>query len=143
MLKIPAFLVLGAFMLAAAATAATANYAVGVSGNEALGEYLVNETGYTLYYFLNDAPGNGTSTCYGECANIWPPFYVEEITVPAGLEASDFTVVDRTDGKKQIAYQGWPLYLYYQDVKAGDTLGQGVRDIWFVINPADFPPLQT
>jgi predicted lipoprotein with Yx(FWY)xxD motif len=141
--KILVFMVLAVSMLATGATAATASYAIGISSNQTVGEFLVNETGYTLYYFQSDAPGNGISTCSGDCATTWPPFYAEEITVPAGLEASDFTAIDRADGQKQIAYKGWPLYFYSLDTKAGDILGQGVRGVWFVVNPSDFPPVET
>ncbi len=43
----------------------------------------------------------------------------------------------------QTAYKGWPLYFYYLDMKEGDVFGQGVRDVWFVINPTEFPPVET
>ncbi len=139
-----AFLVFAAAMLVTAALAEMAdNYTVDIATNETLGTYLVNETGFSLYYFANDAPGNGTSTCYNECARLWPPFYAENITVPEGLNATDFTVVERDDGVMQTAYKGWPLYFYYLDMREGDVFGQGVMDIWFVINPADFPPVKT
>ena len=132
---------LAATILATAAIAEemAREYSVNIATNETLGKYLVNETGFTLYYFTNDAPGNGTSTCYGDCAMRWPPFYAENLTVEEGLNADDFTTVERTDGSEQIAYQGWPLYFWYRDMKAGDTLGQGVGGIWFVVNPEDFP----
>jgi predicted lipoprotein with Yx(FWY)xxD motif len=121
----------------------TGNYTVDIASNETLGTYLVNDTGFTLYYFANDAPGNGTSTCYGECVRLWPLFYAENIVVPEGLNETDFTAVEREDGSMQTAYKGWPLYFYYLDMKEGDVIGQGVRDVWFVINPMEFPPVET
>ncbi len=139
-----AFLVFTSAMLVTAALAEMAdNYTVDIASNETLGTYLVNETGFSLYYFANDAPGNGTSTCYGECARLWPPFYAENITVPKGLNETDFTVAKREDGAMQTAYKGWPLYFYHLDMKKGDVFGQGVGGIWFVINPMDFPPVKT
>ncbi len=139
-----AFLVFAAAMLVTTALAEMAdNYTVDIASNETLGTYLVNETGFSLYYFANDAPGNGTSTCYGECARLWPPFYAENITVPEGLNETDFTVAAREDGAMQTAYKGWPLYFYYLDTKEGDVFGQGVRDVWFVVNPMAFPPVET
>ncbi len=134
-------LVLAAAMLMTAAMAQ--EYTVDVASNETLGTYLVNETGFTLYYFANDAPGNGTSTCYGECARLWPIFYAENITVPEGLNVTDFEAIEREDGTMQTAFKGWPLYFYYLDMKEGDVFGQGVRDVWFVINPTEFPPVET
>jgi predicted lipoprotein with Yx(FWY)xxD motif len=134
-----------AAMLAAVAAMAEAadKYTVDVAQNQSLGYYLVNETGFSLYYFVNDAPGNGTSTCYGACSELWPPLYVDNIEVPAGLNSADFTTLQRTDGKMQVAFKGWPLYLYSKDTAAGDINGQGFRNIWFVVNPNSFPPVST
>ena len=134
-------LALAAVMLATAsaqmnsASAENEMYTVNTSSNASLGMYLVNATGFTLYYFMNDAPGKGTSACSGQCVGLWPPFYAEKIVVPAGLNASDFTSFMRTDGKEQTAYKGWPLYLYSKDMKKGDAMGQGVLGIWFVVKP--------
>ncbi len=142
-------LVLAAAMLMTAGMAQmtgnnTGNYTVNIdSSNKTLGTYLVNETGFTLYYFMNDAPGNGTSTCYNACASLWPPFYAENITVPEGLNMTDFKDATREDGKKQTAYKGWPLYFYSKDMKKGDVLGERMLDKWFVVNPMDFPPIKT
>ncbi len=133
-------LVLAILLLAGAAIAAEKmnEYTVNLTTNDTLGSYLVNQTGFALYYFANDAPGNGTSTCTGKCSEFWPPFYAEKISVPQGLNASYFTNATRTDGIEQTAYQGWPLYLYSKDKKPGDTNGQGVNDAWFVLNTTYF-----
>ncbi len=140
-----AFLLLAFSLLATAAIAAEemGGYTIDVATNETLGSYLVNDTGFTLYYFMHDAPGNGTSTCYGKCAGIWPSFYEENVTVPEGLNASDFTTVMRTDGKEQTAFMGWPLYFYSKDTEPGDVRGQGINNIWFVVNPKEFPPMKS
>jgi predicted lipoprotein with Yx(FWY)xxD motif len=135
-------LLLASSLLAGMAIAADemGEYNVNLSTSETLGTYLVNETGFSLYYFTNDSPGNGSSTCYGKCMEAWPLFYAENITVPESLNASEFTEAIRTDGEEQTAYRGWPLYYYYKDTKPGDVLGQGVNDAWFVINATDFWP---
>jgi len=112
-------------------------YTINLGTNENLGSYLVNETGFSLYYFIND-PGNGTSTCFGDCIKSWPAFHAEKIIVPESLNASDFTEVIRTDGINQTAYKGWPLYFYYEDTAPGDVKGHGVNDLWFVVSPEDF-----
>jgi len=136
--------VLSIAFLATAAVAAEGmgEYAVNLTTNATLGTYLVNQTGFTLYYFMNDAPGNGTSQCSDGCAKIWMPFYAKNITVPASLNAKDFTVMKRTDGMMQVAYKGWPLYLYQNDKTPGMALGQGFKGIWFVVNPMKFPPMK-
>ncbi len=126
--------------LSQAAFAQDVNYSVNITSDKTLGNYLVNETGFSLYYFMKDAPGNGTSTCYDQCATNWPPLYIENLTLPEGLNATDFTTIERTDGAKQTAFKGWPLYFYIKDKKAGDVLGQNVNKIWFIVNPEKFPP---
>ena len=59
-------LLLASSLLAGMAIAADemGEYNVDLATNETLGTYLVNETGFSLYYFANDSPGNGSSTCY-------------------------------------------------------------------------------
>lgn len=124
----------------AAVVEGSAQYTVDMAMNDTMGTYLVNETGFTLYYFANDAPGNGTSACSGSCVNNWPPFYAEDVAVPTGLNATDFTTVIRKDGMSQTAFKDWPLYYYAKDMKPGDANGNGVKGIWYVVNPMVFPP---
>jgi predicted lipoprotein with Yx(FWY)xxD motif len=100
-----------------------------------LGTILVDAQGKTLYYFANDIPASGTSSCYGQCAVIWPIFSVDLITVSPPLIAADFSSITRTDGKKQTTYRGWPLYYYQADTKRGDVNGENVLKIWFVVKP--------
>ena len=102
--------------------------------------YLTASDKMTLYYSLNDAPGNGISNCMGECSSLWPPFYADQILVPSALSTTDFTTISRTDGKMQTAYRGWPLYRYIEDKKPKDANGDKVNSIWFVIYPTKFPP---
>jgi predicted lipoprotein with Yx(FWY)xxD motif len=132
--------VLAAATVANAAT--TGKNTISVQPGE-YGDYLVNETGFSLYYFHNDAPGNGTSTCYGACSELWPPFYVDSISVPAGLNETDFSTIDRTDGKMQVTFKGWPLYLFSEDKAPGEINGQGYKNLWGVVSPNEFPPLST
>jgi predicted lipoprotein with Yx(FWY)xxD motif len=113
------------------------NYSVNLATNDTLGTYLVNQTGFTLYYFMNDAPGNGISNCTGKCSEIWPVFYEEPLTVPSSLNATDFTSHIREDGKWQTAYKEWPLYLYIKDTQPKDAYGQGFNKLWFVVNPSE------
>ena len=120
-------------------TAAAGDFSVDISSNATVGSYLVDKDGFALYYFANDVPGGGTSSCFGDCADTWPPFYTEIITVPSSLRASDFTTITREDGKLQNVYKGWPLYRYSGDKAAGDVRGHGINDVWFVVNPASTP----
>jgi predicted lipoprotein with Yx(FWY)xxD motif len=99
-----------------------------------LGQILVDGEGRTLYLFTNDTAGE--SVCYDDCATNWPPLLADgEITVGAGLDASLFTTVARTDGTMQVKIGDWPLYYFAADQAAGDTNGQGVGDVWYVVSP--------
>jgi predicted lipoprotein with Yx(FWY)xxD motif len=42
--------------------------------------------------------------------------------------------ITRDDGTTQVTYNGHPLYYYADDVNAGDTLGQGRGDVWYVLD---------
>jgi predicted lipoprotein with Yx(FWY)xxD motif len=98
-----------------------------------LGDVLVNESGRTLYIFENDTAPNA-STCNGQCASTWPPLTVTgDIVLGDGLTESMFTTFPRDDGAMQVSVNGHPLYTYGADTKPGDTNGQGVGDIWYVV----------
>lgn len=103
-----------------------------LTGGE-LGDYLVDQKGMTLYLFAKDA--NGKNNCAGPCADNWPIFHTDEVTVPDGVDAKDFGEIETTDGKKQTTYKGWPLYYFAKDEAAGDTNGEGVNGIWFIAKP--------
>jgi predicted lipoprotein with Yx(FWY)xxD motif len=88
---------------------------------------LVTPKGKTLYVFAPDP--KGTSTCYGECAKFWPPCLVGSNAHPATTIAGipgTFGVITRTDGARQLTYDGAPLYTFAGDKKLGDMNGQGL-----------------
>ena len=43
----------------------------------------------------------------------------------------------RTDGTSQVTYNGQPVYYFAKDKAPGDTMGQGIGKVWFVIAPKD------
>ena len=101
-------------------------FTVETSNSATLGTFLANGTGYTLYTYASDSPNSGTSSCYGGCASVWPPFYASTLVLSQGLNASSFGTITRSDGSRQTTYKGLPLYLYAGDSKPGQTNGQGV-----------------
>jgi predicted lipoprotein with Yx(FWY)xxD motif len=111
--------------------------------SSSLGIILVDAQGKTLYYFTNDIPASGTSSCNGQCAVIWPVFSIDTVTVSPPLSASDFSSITRADGKKQTAYRGRPLYYYQADTKLGDMNGQGFNNLWYVANISGITPVVT
>ena len=106
--------------------------------DSSLGQIIVDAEGKTLYMFTPDEAG--TPTCYDQCATAWPPL-TGEVTAGAGLDASKLTLVDRTDGTKQVNYGNWPLYYFANDAAAGDVNGQGLNDKWYVVG-ADGEPIK-
>lgn len=93
--------------------------------------YLTDGKGMALYLFTKDMAD--LSSCQGACLTNWPVFYSEDLLLSEGLNAKDFGSFTRTDGAKQLTYQGWPLYYFVKDVKALDTTGEGVGNVWFLI----------
>jgi predicted lipoprotein with Yx(FWY)xxD motif len=98
----------------------------------ALGDIVTDGAGNTLYLFVPDA--QGASTCYDGCAQAWPPL-VTEIVAGDGVDAALLGTTDRDDGTVQATYNGWPLYYFASDTADGDTNGQGVNDVWYVLSP--------
>ena len=106
-----------------------------VSQTEALGDFLVDADGMTLYLFTKDT--ENTSTCYDDCASAWPPLLTDgEAAVGEGLDASLLGTTERTDGTVQVTYNGWPLYHWAKDEAPGDTTGQDIGEVWYVVSPA-------
>ncbi|WP_167043619.1 hypothetical protein [Salinibacterium sp. ZJ454] len=104
-----------------------------------LGEIVVAGNGMTVYMFDNDTQGSGTSTCEGQCATNWPAVTTESASADE-IEVEDVTgevgTITGVDGATQVTLNGWPLYYYIGDMAAGDTTGQGVGGIWWVLSPA-------
>jgi predicted lipoprotein with Yx(FWY)xxD motif len=85
-----------------------------------MGKVLATNRGMTLYTFSGDnAPG--VSACSDRCAVNSPPLIALDDAQPSGR----WTIVQRSDGLKQWAYNGKPLYGWHDDKRLGDTLGDG------------------
>ena len=98
-----------------------------------LGTILTGDKGMTLYLYTKDTPG--VTNCYGQCAAAWPPLLSDTLPkLPSGMPGK-VTLVERKDGTQQVAYNGWPLYYWVRDQKAGDTTGQDVGKVWYAVNP--------
>ncbi|MDO8592888.1 MAG: hypothetical protein Q7R92_03935 [bacterium] len=109
----------------------TAGLGVQLASKQGLANFMTDSRGMTLYYYPKD--NIGKSNCYGGCAVAWPIFYSENLSVAAPLNKEDFTAIARSDGSKQTSYKGWPLYYYQKDLNPGETLGEGVGNIWYIM----------
>ena len=123
---------------AAAGSAPAAGGAPIMTASNALGTIVVDAQGRTVYDFAPDTPT--TSNCNGACATAWPP-----VAAPASLPASvpgitgALTSITRSDGSKQLALNGHPLYTFVADKAPGQTNGEGknaLGGLWLVLTPA-------
>jgi predicted lipoprotein with Yx(FWY)xxD motif len=88
------------------------------------GQILATHAGLPLYTFNGDTPGK--SNCTGGCLDEWPPLTTTASTVPPVAGApGKFSLVKRSDGSMQVAYNGLPLYTFTDDKKGGDATGDG------------------
>ena len=111
-----------------------------VRADSPLGTILANAEGKTLYRFTRDQPG--VSNCYDQCARTWPPLVLGEGDPMAPPElGGTLGVAARRDGSSQVTYNGMPLYYYASDANSGDTNGQGVGGVWFVVEPEPAQPM--
>jgi predicted lipoprotein with Yx(FWY)xxD motif len=70
---------------------------------------------------------NGTTGTASDCS--------PEAMAGEGVDATLLGTITRDDGSTQVTYNGWPLYYFHEDVAAGDTNGQGVEGVWFLVSP--------
>jgi predicted lipoprotein with Yx(FWY)xxD motif len=123
---------------ASSSQSGSGSHTIAVSDNSSLGKVLVDSKGRTVYLFQKDT--GSMSTCSGACATDWPPVTTTgKPTAGSGLTASMVGTTTRSDGTKQVTYNGHPLYNYVGDQKAGDTNGQGISAFgakWYAVSPA-------
>ncbi|MGW8995522.1 SCO0930 family lipoprotein [Streptomyces zhihengii] len=100
-----------------------------------LGQVVTDSAGFTLYRFDKDTAKPPKSSCEGDCAKTWPVVAAGGATAAPGVDASLIGEVTRADGSKQLTIDGWPMYRYAKDTKAGDVNGQGVGGTWYAAAP--------
>lgn len=150
MRKASAWIGLGGFLLLllqaiAQQPAAQAEDVVVKVVHHRIGDYLADARGRSLYLFTRDT--KNTPTCYGQCAQNWPPLLVKGKPVAGeGFGVMDefydgrlLGTAQRTDGSTQVTFNGWPLYYFAGDKDPGDMKGQGVGGVWFLVSPKGEP----
>jgi len=112
-------------LLAASASAATTRGTAVHIGSSKLGRVLVDSRGMTLYIWAHDK--GSKSTCYGDCAQYWPPVITSgKPRAAGGAKAALLGTTRRKDGRMQVTYKRHPLYGFVQDKKPGDVKGEGL-----------------
>lgn len=91
----------------------------------------------TVYMFVADHRKG--STCYGQCAAAWPPVTTTQRPQAQGSAIPEkLGTITRSEGVKQVTYDGYPLYYYSPDSTESDITGQGVNSfgaLWYVLSP--------
>ncbi len=119
---------------AAATTGAVTEPTISVATDAKLGKILVDQKGMTLYAFTKDTAD--TSNCTGNCLKAWPPLMSQgSPKAGSGVDASLLGTATLADGSKIVTYNHMPLYYWAKDSKPGDTTGQDVGKVWFVVSP--------
>ena len=101
------------------------------------GVTLFDGRGRALYGFTRDRRG-GPSQCYGACATAWP-VYFGQARAGKGVKQSLIGTTRRRDGRRQVTYNGWPLYYYVRDRSPGQVTCQNVDEfggLWLVVRPS-------
>jgi predicted lipoprotein with Yx(FWY)xxD motif len=131
---------------ASSAPAATGSAAAGGSAaglvittkTSSAGDFLATGAGRTVYLWMKD--GKDSSACSGACAGAWPPVTTTgAVTASGSVNMADLTTFTRSDGTKQVAYDGHPLYYFVGDSGPGKVTGQGSDGFgakWWLVDPA-------
>src|SRR5260370_25917968 len=90
-----------------------------------LGQILVDGSGRTLYLFEVDR--SNMSSCYGDCASVWPPLIAPGTPgAGGGINQSLLATTTRKAGSLEITYNGHPPYYLVSCNKACGLTGTGV-----------------
>ncbi len=115
----------------------TSGYDLMVGNSASVGRYLETSAGFTLYLLSSDIQYK-SSTCTGACVDYWPPYLfngsISSLSVQSGINASALGVITRSDGSRQLTYDGWPLYRFSGDKAAGQVSGEGIAafgGVWY------------
>jgi predicted lipoprotein with Yx(FWY)xxD motif len=95
---------------------------------------LTNAKGLTLYYFTSDSATQ--SALSRNCLRVWPPLLFSGSGGPTSSSSLSGKLSVQTDvNGNQIEYNGHPLYTFSGDSAPGQTNGEGLYGVWFVVTP--------
>jgi predicted lipoprotein with Yx(FWY)xxD motif len=102
------------------------------------GSILVNSAGRTLYLFTADKKNTDRCAKVSGCLGAWPALTVSgKPTAGPGVKASMLGTIAISGGKKQVTYNGHPLYLYVGDSSSAQTSyigASGFGGTWYGVN---------
>src|SRR3984957_18701904 len=122
---------------APASGAAASGGTVITTAKSSAGTFLTTGSGKAVYLWVKDT--GDMSNCNGACAGAWPPVTTTATaTASGGAKASDIGTITRSDGTKQVTYDGHPLYYFSGDSGPGTATGQGSDGFgakWWLVAP--------
>ena len=96
--------------------------------------------GYAMYLFTRD--DGSRSECRGACAKAWPPLEARgEVEAARGVKQRLIGTTTRGNGRKQVTYDGHPLYGYVDDPR-GEVLCHDVAEFggtWYAVRKSGKP----
>lgn len=107
-----------------------------MTASSSAGNIVVDAKGMSVYFFTKDVKDSGTSACTDACLTAWPPVTTTADTPKVEGVTGTVGTITTPDGAKQVTLNGLPLYYFAKDTKAGDILGQGVNDVWYLADPS-------
>jgi predicted lipoprotein with Yx(FWY)xxD motif len=136
------------FLTVGALALAQDSVTINAMQSDKYGSYLTDADGNSLYLFVVEGmestdPERMTSgvrtdaaPCADKCLEYWPPL-TGTVVAGEGVDAELLYTAD-FGGMTMVVYNGWPLYYFANDEKAGDTNGQGSGkdpNIWYLVSP--------
>ncbi|KHL11182.1 putative lipoprotein with Yx(FWY)xxD motif [Mumia flava] len=110
------------------------------TGGSEFGPMLFDENDQAIYMWEREPTSK--PTCYGDCADAWPPVLTDGEPVAAGkVKPRLLGTTKRRGGQIQVTYGGHPLY-YYVDEGPGEVLCHNVAThggLWWVVQPDGDP----
>lgn len=123
---------------AAGSSASGSVAAVITTASSSAGTFLTDGSGRAVYLWAKDS--GGQSACSGQCAGAWPPVTTNgTVTASGGAKSSDLGTITRSNGSKQVTYDGHPLYFFAGDSGPGMASGQGNDGFgakWWLVSPS-------
>ncbi len=119
--------------------ASTAKPTLGSRKVGKFGDVLTNSAGFSLYVLSTESTGKihcKSTMCLGN----WPPLLVAKnarITGSSGVKGKISHVT--RGGKWQVTYNGWPVYTFVGDGKAGQSKGEKIvafGGTWYLVHSA-------
>ncbi|MFB4318217.1 SCO0930 family lipoprotein [Actinomadura sp. 21ATH] len=99
------------------------------------GPIVTDGKGRVMYRFDKDRVRK--TNCFGDCKKAWPPvkFTNWKKVKVEGVDRDLVGFIERAgDPACQLTIDGRPMYYFAKDREPGDTAGQGVQDVWWLVS---------